>query len=92
VLDNVGRLIGAYADRAGARAPVRTMGDAAPRLGERKRSRRLRWAIIAAAILTVLGARACSERQSFSPPPPPSPPRMGALEGGADAGRLAGAF
>ncbi len=35
VLDNVGRLIGAYADRAGARAPVRTMGDAAPRLGER---------------------------------------------------------
>ena len=62
------------------------MGDAAPRLGEQRRGRRLRWAIIAAALLTVLGARACSDRQYLSAPPSPS--RMGALDGRADAGRL----
>ena len=38
--------------------------------------------IIAAAILSVLAGRACTERRSVAPPPAPSPPRVGALDGG----------
>ncbi|HKN29472.1 MAG TPA: hypothetical protein VJY34_16940 [Roseiarcus sp.] len=94
MLDNLGRLIGAYADKtATAELPAaRTAGDVAPRLDEQKRNRRLRRVIIAAAILSVLAGRACSERQSVAPPPAPSPPRAGALEDAPAAPRLAAGF
>ena len=85
VLDGVGRLIGALADKTAAHAPPAPIPGGAPSLDDQRRRRRLRRAIIAAAILTVLGARACSERQSFLPPPPPAPPRLGAAEGAAVA-------
>ena len=73
VLENVGRLVGAYADRAV------TARGASPRLAEppdrdaerriqRRRDRTLRRTILAAAILTLLAARACHEPQVASPP------------------------
>ncbi len=71
---------------------VRTAGDDARSLAEHKRNRRLRRAIIAAAILTVLGTRACTERQSVAPPPAPSPPHAGALDDTPAAPRLATNF
>ena len=79
VLENVGRLVGAYADRA-----VTARGDASSRLADpadgdaarriqRRRDRRLRRTILAAAILTLLAARACHGPQIASPPPPERP-------------------
>jgi hypothetical protein len=49
--------------------------DRPVQLGEKIRRRRLRQAIIAAAILSVMAGRACTERRSVAPPPAPSPPR-----------------
>ena len=76
MLENVGRLVGAYADRA-----MTARGDASSRLADpadRDAARRIRWrrdrtfrrTILAAAILTLLAARACHEPQIASPPPP----------------------
>ncbi len=79
VLENVGRLVGAYADRAvtgrGGASPNLADpadGDAARRI-QRRRDRRLRRTILAAAILTLLAARACHGPQIASPPPPERP-------------------
>ncbi len=87
LLENVGRLVGAYADRARTRATVAVPqgGEAAradgadpaadrfARRARRPRDRTLRRMIIAAAILTVLAARACHGPQT-SAPPPAAPP------------------
>jgi class 3 adenylate cyclase len=89
-LDNLGRLLDAYGDKAANSElrPVRAAGVGASGLEERSRRRRLRRAIIAAAILSVLAGRACTEQRSVAPPAP-SPPRAGALEGPV-APRLSG--
>ena len=75
VLDNVGRLVGAYADRA-----VTVRGEASTHLADtpdrdaarrfrRSRDRTLRRTILGLAIVTVLAARACHGPQIDSPPP-----------------------
>jgi class 3 adenylate cyclase len=92
VLDNIGRLIGAYANKAATERTARTGGDVAPRLDHKTRNRRFRRVIIAAAILSAIAGRARTERQSIAPPPAPSPPRAGALDRGPDASRLAAIF
>ncbi len=87
VLDSVGSLVETYADRAASkkRHALRAVARAAPDLDGKKRNRRLRRIIIAAAILSVLAGRACTERQIIPPPAPPAPPRLGGMEEGHDA-------
>ncbi len=77
VLGSAGRLIGAVADKvAPARPPaVAAAGDVHPERDEKRRNRRLRRVIIAAAILSALAGRACTERRSVAP----TPPRAGAV-------------
>jgi len=73
LLENVGRLVGAYADRAvTARDAVSPGPDLAdPRRIRKKRDRTFRRTFIAAAILAILAARACHG------PPTPEPPQPG---------------
>jgi class 3 adenylate cyclase len=75
VLDSVGRLVGAYADRAVTVRSAETRDLADPpdrrvaRRLQRTRGRTLRRTILGAAIVAVLAARACHGPQVASPPP-----------------------
>ncbi len=74
VLENVGRLVGAYADRAmTGRSASPILADPPDRTSARRirktRDRTLRRMILGAAIVTVLAARACHGPEVASPPP-----------------------
>jgi adenylate cyclase len=70
LLDNVGRLVGVYADRAvtAREADSPQSGFANPRRILKKRDRALRRTLIATAILTLLAARACHGPQIAESP------------------------
>ena len=92
-LDSLGRLIGAYADKVLTAGPSETRVEAggARGLDDKRRARRLRRIIIAAAVLSAIASRACTERHSLAPPAP-SPPRAGAADEGLAKVRLAAGF
>ncbi len=81
VVDVVAHAINAIGDRAGtAGRPAIGSPGAAPSLEQKARDRRLRRAIIAAAIISLLAARECRERRFTAPPPAQPPPRAGSLD------------
>ena len=84
LLENVGSLVEAYAGGAESkkRRVTRNADDSASGQAEKRRNRGLRRVIIAAAILSALAGRACTDRHSVAPPA--SPQREGALDGGFD--------
>ncbi len=92
-LDSLGRLIGAYADKVLTAAPPepRAAAGVARGVDDKGRRRRLRRIIIAAAILSAIASRACTERHSLAPPAP-LPPRAGAADEGLAKARLAARF
>jgi TolB-like protein len=74
ILENVARLIGVYAERAKTvGSPAIGSSGVAPRDVQKSRRRRLRRALIAAAVITVLATRAWRGREPFAPPPAPAP-------------------
>ena len=83
-VESLGRLIGAYADKAVTRPAPGAAGDGASMLDERRRRRTLRRIIIGAAILSAVAVRACTERHVFAPPP--APPRAGVSAQPSQAG------
>ena len=74
VLDSIARFVGAYADKSAIVAENRPAEEV--ELVEKARRRRLRRTIVLAAIVSVLAARACSDRHDH----PPAMPHVGALE------------
>jgi hypothetical protein len=80
VLNNIARLIGAYAEKAttGERPAIRS-ASVAPSAESRARDHWLRPAIIAAAVISLLAARACSERRPY-PPSQQTPQHTGAQD------------
>jgi adenylate cyclase len=75
ILENIARLIGAVAERtAPAGGDVIPPAGEAPRRARRARDRRLRRAIIAAAIIALVASRIWRGYEPVSHPPPAPPP------------------